>query len=149
MIRSLTGIVLALGVSLASSCGECGRRYPSDLPEKERLPVPGQSLRLGRGVQPDGNVPDSQRTDVLMSYDTIYISIATSDVPPGSLGCLTIYEEGNDVPVWRNERSVFAGSSHLTFGIGPGSLPVNRYRAVLIVGERVAEHTFQVRERSA
>jgi hypothetical protein len=94
-------------------------------------------------------VPDSQRTDVFMPYEVIHNSMTTSDLPAGALGRLVIYEDGNDVPVWRSSQSVTAQKSPLSFELRAGLLPAKRYRAVLILeGERVADQVFEVKTGS-
>jgi len=152
---SLGAVLLATALA-AVAAPETSRREPEPTPPPPGFnpyTAPSQRpvgpLRFGRGVGPDGVVPDSQRTDIFMPYDPIHISMSTSRLPVGVLARLTIYEEGHDLPVWRDAKSVTAQKSPLSFELAPGKLQAGRYRVVLILeGRPVAQQSFEVKTGS-
>lgn len=102
-------------------------------------------IKLGREVEGDGRVPDSQETSVFASYDTIHVSIPTTVLPPGTAVRIAIFAEGTNQRVWGDRRSVVKGRSHVSFSIGPGELAPAWYYAVVLVDERkLADRAFKV-----
>ena len=103
------------------------------------------AMRMGRGVSPDGRVPDSEQTDVFSTYDPIHVSI---HVPPSSsagAASLIIHSQADEALVWQDSGVVTAGDEYLSFEIGPGTLPPGRYSASLTAGGRaLAKHAFEV-----
>jgi hypothetical protein len=101
-------------------------------------------VRLGRGLDPDGKVPDHMATDAFGADEEIWISMEVTDAPVGSRVRVNVRDPETRQTVWTEERPVEPGASHLGFSIDEGLAPGD-YRAEVIIGdERVADRTFQV-----
>jgi hypothetical protein len=106
---------------------------------------PAPAMRMGRATDGEGRVPDSEQTDVFMTYDSIHLSIRAPAVPAGSPAYISIVRQGSAETVWHDQRVVSSGETYLAFGLGPRVLPPGSYVARLTVdGGPSAVHGFRV-----
>jgi hypothetical protein len=100
-------------------------------------------VRVGRGLDPDGKVPDHMATDAFGSDEEVWISMEVTDAPVGSRIRINVQDPDTRQTVWTAEKAVEPGASHLGFSID--DLAPGEYRAEVVIGdERVADRTFQV-----
>jgi hypothetical protein len=134
------------GATTRVSQGEIpGRQSPSDL-----SPITAQryvdEVRLGRGLDPEGQVPRDLVSQTFASGSPIYLSMEVTDAPAGSLIQASLLDAATAEKVWSAQKSVPAGQSYLSFKVDD-SLPRGSYRAQLIIGdETVALREFEVIE---
>jgi len=157
---SVYAALLAAGLGLAvAGCGQSpepgatDQTFRSEIPgthaSNDLNPVTAQrwidQVRLGRGVDHQGQVPDAMRTDTFTHDDEINVSVKVSDAPVGTHVALEIHNGDSGEIVWTDERSVDTDHSHLTFRFSADDLESGSYEARVIVGdERVARSLFAI-----
>jgi hypothetical protein len=100
---------------------------------------------VGRQVDPNGEIPESQRSDSFRTGEKVVVGMEVTDAPAGSAVRVTVQDADSNNQVWTAERDVPAGRTHMHFSIDEGKLPRGKYRAKVIIGdETVAERDFEV-----
>jgi hypothetical protein len=135
--------VVEPGATRTTAQGE----LPGDHAADDLNPVTAQRwvdhVRMGRGLDADGKVPDDMATDEFASHDPIWVSMEVTDAPVGSKIRLTVQDPDTNKTVWTAEKAVEPGASHLGFSID--DLAPGTYLAQVVIGdERVADRRFQV-----
>jgi hypothetical protein len=107
---------------------------------------PAPAMRIGRGIDPDGRVPDAEQTDVLMPSEPVYISVRMPPALDGATGRLSIYEGSSGDLVWVDDAFA-SGGDFVSFEIAPRALAPADYVALLVVGgQQIADHRFAISE---
>lgn len=105
-------------------------------------------VRLGRQVDPEGEVPPDSQSDVFAAGEPVYVSMEVIDAPAGSRVRLSVHEAATNRKLWSDEQDV-TGRSHLSFTIG-GGLAHGRYEAKVFIDDRtVADRRFEIVSRAA
>ena len=134
------------GATTGTADGEIpGTRSPNDLdPITAELWI--DDVRVGRGLDINGQVPIADVTDTFSEKATIHVSMEVTDAPAGSMVMMTVSDPAG-VRLWSEEKPVSPGLSHLSFSLSGSELGPGDYRAELIVGdELVKSRSFLVKD---
>jgi hypothetical protein len=105
------------------------------------------NVRLGSGLDAEGQVPQDLVAGTFASGSPIYLSAEVTDAPAGSLVEVALLAEVTTEPIWREQKAVPSGRSYLSFEVDD-RLPPGRYRAQWTIGdETVARREFVIVER--
>jgi hypothetical protein len=144
----LIGAGLLAGCSLESIFTEPGATTVTaaslDLEARRHV----DHVRLGSGLDREGQVPIELVTGTFASGCLIYMSMEVTDALAGSRVRVTLLDKDTTEPMWSEEQSIPSGRSYVAFNLGD-RLPRGSYRAQLIIGdETVARREFEIVERS-
>ncbi len=96
-----------------------------------------EQLRLGFGLDLEGNVTPGCTASSFGVHDPIHLSLKIGEAPAGSVVRVSVRDTVTRHVAWSQEKPVPAGHSYLTFEIGR-NLAEGRYRAESTVGDETA-----------
>src|SRR5688572_15612980 len=92
-------------------------------------------VKIGRKVDANGQVPQTDVTDTFAANDRIHVSMEVTDAPSGSVIAVTLINKATGQRIWNEKKPVEAGRSHLTFILNASELGPGGYGAEVRVGD--------------